>query len=221
MTATLSPKPPVQRRAGERQPGTTPRRRRNRKKGQHSSGRVECLLSQYTDCQGYHREVLACPGAAGSVLVLDREHATHGDRRLVAHLAADEPAENAAIICASYLQDIATSHCRCRALTSEDLYRTPFAEQPVAQMSIKPATYPQLVDRLGRSYRLQPLQTGMSIPELRWCRGRGGLMSEPCQPVSLREAIASVESYEPMCTLTIAGARAAQCLRDLHDSAPR
>jgi hypothetical protein len=203
MTSTLSPNIPVQRRAGERQPGTTPRRRRTRGKGQHSSGRVEFLLGQYTDRQGSPREVLARPGAAGSVLVLDRERATHGDRRLVAHLAADEPEENAAIICASYLRDMATGHYRCRALMSEDLHSAPFAEQPVARISTKPASHRQPVDRLGRDYRLQPLQTGMSIPELRWCRGPQGIVPEPRQPVSLREAIASIESYEPVCTLTI------------------
>jgi hypothetical protein len=137
------------------------------------------------------------------VLVLDRDRTTQGDRRLVAHLAADEPAENAALICASYLQDIAAGRYRCRALTSEDMCSTPFAEHPDAQVSAEAASYTQPVDHLGRSYRLRALDTGMSIPELRWCRHPHGLVPGSCEPVSVREAIASAESYEPVCSLTM------------------
>ena len=46
-------------------------------------------LERYTDSQGHAREVLARPGAAGSVLVVDRDSAERGDIRLVAHLAPD------------------------------------------------------------------------------------------------------------------------------------
>jgi hypothetical protein len=203
MTPTFAPTRTVQHRAGIRQPVVPSRRRRPRKKDQPSSGHAQRQLGQYTDPQGSPREVLTRPGAAGSVLVLDRDHATHGDRRLVAHLAADEPAENAALICASYLQDMAVRHYRCRALTSEDMCSIPFAEQPDAQVSAKPASYPQPIDRHGCRYQLKALPAGMSIPELRWCRDSHGLVPEPCEPVSVREAIASVESYEPVCAVTI------------------
>jgi hypothetical protein len=42
----------------------------------------------------------------------------------------------------------------------------------------------------------------MSIPELRWCREGPGHASE-CEPLSLREAIAALESYEPLQELTL------------------
>ena len=54
------------------------------------------ILGRYIDWQGRAREILARPGAGGSVLVVDRDSGTRSDDRLVAHLAADEPAENAA-----------------------------------------------------------------------------------------------------------------------------
>ena len=41
----------------------------------------------------------------------------------------------------------------------------------------------------------------MSIPELRWCRG-DPLAPSAANVVSLREAIARTESYEPLCSLT-------------------
>ena len=62
------------------------------------------LLGRYADIEGHSREVVALPGALGSVLVVDRDASTLGDRRLVAHLASDEPAENAALVCSRYLQ---------------------------------------------------------------------------------------------------------------------
>jgi hypothetical protein len=59
-----------------------------------------------------------------------------------------------------------------------------------------------LRDRLGRSYRLEPLPTGMSIPELRWRRHSPGLTVGDTHSVSVREAIACLESYEPVRTMT-------------------
>ena len=39
------------------------------------------------------------------MLVVDRDALTLGDCRLVAHLAADEPVQNAALVCDHYLND--------------------------------------------------------------------------------------------------------------------
>lgn len=60
----------------------------------------------------------------------------------------------------------------------------------------------KLVDRCGRSYLLELLQTGMSIPELRWRQHPPKGAEGEARVVSLREVIASLESYEPVRTLT-------------------
>ena len=74
----------------------------------------------------------------------------------------------------------------------------PFADQPELAAT---GTTDDPRDRAGAVYRLEPLQTGMSIPELRWRRHPTSQL-EPPRTVSLREAAAALESYEPLCTLT-------------------
>jgi hypothetical protein len=137
------------------------------------------------------------------VLVLDRDVATRGDRRLVAHLAADEPSANAALVCRDYLEHDLSAGPRCRPLTPADAETVPFAEEP---LELRPgagrAAPGELVDGLGFRYRLLALETAMSIPELRWERG------EPDRPegwrrvVSLREVVGSLQAYEPACLIT-------------------
>jgi hypothetical protein len=202
MTPTLSSNVPVQHRAARRNTVIPPRRRPTRKPMQPSGGHNQRLLSRYTDGQGNEREVLAQPGMAGSVLVLDRDRVTLGDVRLVAHLAADEPAGNAALVCDSYLCDMNAARHRCRLVTSEDLRSEPFADQPETVLHSEPVYTDKPVDRHGRRYRLQALHTGMSIPELRWRRDHTPV-PRAGEPVSVREAIAAVESYEPVRALTV------------------
>jgi hypothetical protein len=204
MTPTLSSTSPIQRRTAGRETGASQRRRRARARRERSSGADRRLLGQYIDRQGRAREVIARQGAAGSVLVVDRDCATRGDRRLVAHLAADEPAENAALVCSRYLEDGAASRCRCRLMTDEDARSAPFAPQQEAEVNteLDPSDAP-CVDELGCRYRLELVQTGMSIPELRWCRRRPRLALADCEPASVREVVAALESYEPVRTLTI------------------
>jgi hypothetical protein len=60
----------------------------------------------------------------------------------------------------------------------------------------------QTVDRLGCCYRLERLLTGMSIPELRWRRHSSEPGARCARIVSVRDAIARLESYEPVRTLT-------------------
>jgi hypothetical protein len=176
------------------------------------------VLGRYTDRRGRPREVIARDGAAGSILVIDRELVTHGDARLVAHLAADEPAENAQLLCRRYLQDVVAGAGRCRLLTEEDLEIAPFADHaardcgvPVAGARAPVAAYGVPVgaclvagiDRHGGSYALQAVHTHMSIPELRWCRCSDVVASAPSgEPLSVREAIAALDSYEPVRSLT-------------------
>ena len=143
------------------------------------------------------------------MLVLDRDCAAHGDCLLLGHLAADEPAENAVLICVDYLRDEHLETRRCRRLTREDSHAAPFALD-AAHAAHPPASDRAVIDRWGRSYRLERLETGMSIPELRWTRRSNPAGSQP-HAVSLREVTAAVESYEPMRALTVAAVATARC----------
>jgi hypothetical protein len=198
MTLTISPPPPAADRATQQKTA--------------SSAQTECgdehepgLLGRYLDPENRLRQVVVLPGARGSVLVVDRDATTREDLRLVAHLAADEPPENAAILCDHYLRDT-TGHW-CRRVTPEDLRGAPCAEaeeqDPQAEATPCAGT---LTDRQGRSYRLELCLAEMSIPELRWHRRSpvvvGKKPAETAESVTMREAIASLESYEPVRTLT-------------------
>src|SRR5271163_2979862 len=86
-------------------------------------------LGRYTECvTGARREIARLPIADGSALVVDRLSGTHGDARLLARLAADEPHENAQILCALYLAD--KSRGRCRPVTGADLDAAPTPGAP-------------------------------------------------------------------------------------------
>jgi hypothetical protein len=189
--------PAGSRRASTAVPVRHKRPRRRRKRSTHD----QTPLGGYADDRGRFREVIAAPGAAGSTLVIDRDRRTHGDARLVAHLASDEPAENAALTCERYLEDAAARNCRCRPLTAEDALIAPIADLLDARTQASAASGPPL-DRHGCSYGLELVRTGMSIPELRWCRRPPG-QTHALEPLSLREAVAAVESYEPLCALTL------------------
>jgi hypothetical protein len=133
------------------------------------------------------------------VLVLDRDAATRSDRRLVAHLAADEPDVNAAIASRCYLAQARRERYLCRPLLADDLTSTPFDEAH-EDGSLAESANQGAVDRDGRRYELARLQTGMSIPELRWCQASA--TGRDAQLVSVRDAVARLESYEPIRTLT-------------------
>jgi hypothetical protein len=204
MTPTISATRPVVRRASRQQAGIPGCRERPHARPRPLSPQRHPLGS-YIDWQGCPREVLARDGAAGSVLVVDRDAGTRGDLRLVAHLAADEPAENAALVCRRYIEDIRGHHWRCRRVTAQDAQTMPFAEAEESELSagMKLADA-ELIDHRGRLYRLELIETGMSIPELRWQRHGPSAAAGGCeQVVSLRQAVASLESYEPLRTLTL------------------
>ncbi len=175
--------------------------------GSHGS---HAVLGRYTDSAGRPREVVARPAYAGTVLVIDRDAATRGDRRLVAHLAADEPPENASLVCRHYLRDPRTP--RCRALTPEDLHAVPlaagcdrFERGPVPELDARLRSGArELRDHEGRLHRLEAIHVGKSIPELRWRRYPAP--GDPPEPrtESVRDVVACFESYEPIRTLTAA-----------------
>jgi hypothetical protein len=193
------PRPCVKREAG----GALPRPGETRSRREPRAPHQRQPLARYTDPEGRSREVIVRAGSAGTVLVVDRDAATREDRRLLAHLDADEPIENAALVCRDYLHGARADRRRCRRLTDEDAWMLPRADDTAAgldpQWSPAPST-PS--DPLGGFYTLELLHSRMSIPELRWCRSFAQQPTSRREPVSLREAIARLESYEPVITLT-------------------
>jgi hypothetical protein len=176
-----------------------------------SARRARCgLLGGYADPDGRSREIVALAARAGSVLVVDRDAHTLRDRRLLAHLAADEPTENAALVCRLYLLDRRRGRTRCRALQPADLGAPdPFHAAPTDAAA--PTVTPSPVDRHGRAYRLGLLSSRLSIPELRWLAlepdprsdagvGHAGIW----QPISFRDIVGGLESYEPARSRTVA-----------------
>ncbi len=198
---STSPFPAGSKRAWRESPAATQQRPAHRKR--ERSARDHAQLGGYSDRHGDAREVIALPGAADSTLVVDRNLVTHGDARLVAHLAGDEPAENAALTCRHYLEDAMSDSGRCRLLTDEDRRIAPFADPSATDTESQAiARVANPVDRRGCSYALELVDSGMSIPELRWCRLRPDQASGR-EPLSLREATAALESYEPLQALTL------------------
>jgi hypothetical protein len=206
MTIATSPKPsPRSRsRAGRSRSRVLPRPRAARG-----------VLGRYTDRAGRPRELVARPGHAGSVLVLDRDARTLADRRLVAHLAPDEPAENVALVCRHYLSDPRGRWCR--PVSPEDLRAPSPGSQHVPELPISldrgqlaaheadelAGAAGGLLDRCGRSHRLGYVRDRLSIPELRWLCTAPGESGAERRPVSVREVVASLESYEPVRALTL------------------
>ncbi len=194
MTLTVAPKPsrPSRSRARHRVHSRERAGRPIDRAAQSDRG----VLGRYIDPAGRSREVIARPGSAGSVLVVDRDASTLGDRRLVAHLAADEQTGNAELVCRHYLRDARGR--RCRPVVAEDLRTAPFVEGGEPENLAV-----ELRDRDGRRHRLEPLTSDLSIPELRWCRHPPYAVTGESEPVSLREVVASLESYEPARGLTV------------------
>lgn len=206
MPSTLSLPAHAGRRPARRETSASPHapRPRVRRRKPRGSGRRQRALGSYTDPLGHAHEVVAQQGHAGSVLVIDTDLAARDDRRLVAHLAADEPAGNAALECARYLQDARGRSYRCRLLTVADLRTAPFAEDAAQGGSPASPDDEDLLDEQHRRYRLEPVDTGMSIPELRWRRhSPTGAEGEPL-PVSVRDVVARMQAYEPVRAITLA-----------------
>lgn len=162
-------------------------------------------LGDYRDGYGRHREVVALGGRAGSLLVVDRDAATLADRRLVAHLATDEPIDNAMLVCRSYL-----SHSEgrwCRRLRSGDLLTIPagesFSSSSSGRLNTSKSRQAESITAHGYVHLLRPIECERSI-ELRWCRRRQEAAVERWEPVGLRAVIAALENYEPVRGITAA-----------------
>lgn len=185
------------------------------------------MLARYSDPHGRLREILTRPGSGGSLLLIDLDVATRRDRRLLAHLAADEPPANAALVCEDYLGN--SRKRPCRPLIPEDLWVAPFAAEAsdveaaggievdgrasdwAPEVDGREA---DLLDARGNSYRLRAHAEGIALPELRWHRippaaAKAAEAVEPKEseafepePISLRQAVASLQRYQPLRDIT-------------------
>ncbi|HYM55289.1 MAG TPA: hypothetical protein VES97_07995 [Solirubrobacteraceae bacterium] len=158
-------------------------------------------LGRYADPEsGEARELATVRGAGGSTLVIDRLAWTHADARLIAHLAADEPPENAHVVCEMYLAD--ETRGRCRRVTSQDLeLHPPILSRPATRAAPPPLDTP-LLDANGDSYRIRAVSDGEPCRALRWTRTRHG-REEDFAVLTLRDVVGALEDYEPARALTI------------------
>lgn len=214
MTATLAPSRLVSPRTPTSAFGPCPRPCRCGTFGAARNDQAQRTLGRYTDRHGHFREVVAWSAAEGTVLVVDREVSSGGDRRLVAHLAADEPSTNADLVCSHYLRDVAKSSSRCRLLTPADSRIAPFAQWHADFEHDRDATDADPLERAGSGFRIELVDGTTPKSELRWCRHLTDEVSGGGEPLSLREVVACMQSYEPTCTLTV---RALARHRDIGD----
>ncbi len=132
--------------------------------------------------------------------MVDRIAGTHDDDRLIAHLSADEPPENAAIVCGLYLRQDRQG-C-CRRLMAEDVRIDPAAADLEPENDASDGPDGGLsIDSAGDLYRLQSAPDGSSLPQLRrHCQRRG---TRPCgELVTLRHLTGWLQRYEPAVRLT-------------------
>jgi hypothetical protein len=166
-----------------------------------SSARGAPRLGRYVAPDtGQTREIVSLPRPDGSTFVVDYLVNTLGDGRLVAHLAPDEPPENARIVCEIYLAD--ETRGRCRPLTPEDLELTRHVTPapPNTGRTTSPPT--PLLDAEGHLYRIRELTTDGSVRELRWTRSCHPGCEEDFDVLTLRDVVARLEDYEPARTIT-------------------
>ena len=175
MSATVTPSPAI---AADRAARPT---------GQPSSGPP--TWGTYRDREGRDRALIARPGVGGSVLVIDQDADTLTDRRLVAHLAADEPAVNAQVVAELYLAD--DEGRVARALHDRDWVTLPdgreLPEEP------EPPAPGELRDARGRRYRLAAVDAppprppdALGAPQRSPARRAGGAAHGHRRPGGLR-----------------------------------
>jgi hypothetical protein len=167
-------------------------------------------LARYRSSTGEAREVVSLGAMRGTLLVIDRDRATRGDQRLVAHLGADEPLGNADLVCELYLQAVLLAGIGLpRTVQAEDLLVDPYTiaprrvarrHDPRARESREPGAAPDgpsLVDAAGAAYRLEIVGAGAGQGmELRWLRYAPG-QTGPGTAITLRDLIGVLQSYEP------------------------
>jgi len=157
-------------------------------------------------------------GPSATVLVVDRDAFSGEDPRLVAHLGADEPPQNVSIMCTDYLNRLQRGPLSCRRLRATDLRDDPFDVTPgeppgneaadprsvfadVLPARVSVRTHDAAATEEGSHFELHPRASAREPGQLRWWRCSHG---EPVHPISLRDAIAVLEAYEPIRSLTSA-----------------
>jgi hypothetical protein len=155
-------------------------------------------LGEYLDDQGRLRTLVGRGSADGGVLVIDQDGDTLTDRRLVAHLGADEPAVNAAIVAELYIADPAGRFAR----TLEDRdwdSPAPSSEAAPDRDELDARDAAELRDVRGRRYRLGVVDEHRYGRQTRWLR-RG--VRGRSEPVTVRAVVAALEAYEPARAMT-------------------
>ena len=159
------------------------------------------VLDRYRAPDGSLREVVRVAAAGGSALVIDCAGRGAGDARLVAHLAADEPDDNAAVACACYLAE-RRSPTPCslpRPVCEDDVRRPPLPEPPCPPRPEPAITRCDLVDEHGARHRLAVVAaTSLLIPEVRWLREPALGACGPARIVSVRDVTGALQDYEPV-----------------------
>jgi hypothetical protein len=139
------------------------------------------------------RELVILDAAGGSRLLVDRSESDGADARLLAHLAVDEPDENAWLVCREFL----TGERRgARRLEPGDFGGRGEGEPGVDQRAAFRLRV--LTDAAGRRYCLR---ASGKPPELRWQRETRGSRAET-RTVSARDVVGALEAYEPVCAIT-------------------
>lgn len=172
----------------------------------------ERLLGEYRDSARRRRMVLASSSPAAGVLVIDRDLPAAADVRLLAHLGPEEPLRNAELVCADYLARIAAGEdCACRRLHAHDLAAPPMLEDPGQVPPPDEHEGDELEDPCGHRYALQIVALAGGR-QLRWCRKPPRARDEEAiafAPLSLRDAVASLERYQPLLAVTSRALRGA------------
>lgn len=165
---------------------------------QHSAGGV---LRRYVDHAGDPREIVIHRTVSGAALVVDRAALDADGGRLIAHLAADEPAGNAALACEHFLAEPPQRRA-CRRLTVTDLLDVASSRLASGEGTVVDTEFAssQLLATGGARYAIKPVEIGISIPALRWCLLADG--ERPHVIVSLREVVARAEAYQPAYAVT-------------------
>lgn len=150
---------------------------------------------------GERREIIGVPVSGGGVLVIDCGASDRSDPRLLADIAADEPAGNARLVCQLYLAD--ADRGVCRRVTLEDIAGPP-ARRSASDAPPPPECHAAFTELPGFRIHVPAGRTG--TPQVRWVHAGAGECSS--SPVTLRDVVASVEAYEPATQMTVAAIRA-------------
>jgi hypothetical protein len=158
------------------------------------------VLARFTNALGSRREVIAHREAGGSLVVVDRDASGTGEGVLVARLFAEEPDGNADVICGLYVADCSARELRCVPLGEEDASPEVLEIFTGASAGRSGESADGELDGRGCSFRLHLDRGRMSIAELRWqSTGPDGVS----RPVSVRDVVAGLQSYEPVLTRTM------------------